>query len=105
MPIHPSDEALPCFICDKVLKNVSANIINQPSGGTAFTTRGHYGSAIYDNPMNNDFIEINICDDCFLEKFTNHKVLRARRFTEVEYDDFFTLYRQEDLPIEESEHE
>lgn len=38
--------------------------INQPTGGLAFMTHGHFGSAEFD-PMSPDrWLEINICDEC-----------------------------------------
>lgn len=55
--------ALPCIICDKPLRNIATNGENQPSGGTEFTTHGHYGSTVFD-PMDGSILVLNICDDC-----------------------------------------
>jgi hypothetical protein len=62
--------ALPCIKCGKPLKNCDSDTDNQPSGGTEFQTRGHYGSTIFD-PMPNLGGEdltliVNICDTCIL---------------------------------------
>jgi hypothetical protein len=59
-------DALPCIVCKAELDNASAD--NQPYGGLAFNTRGHYGSTIFD-PLPSDeddgsWLVVNICDDC-----------------------------------------
>lgn len=59
---------VPCVICGKDLKAAGPGSYNQPSGGTAFTSRGHYGSTVFD-PMPgwggpNVFLELNFCDEC-----------------------------------------
>lgn len=96
--VYADGNALPCFICDKVLPNISDTVINQPSGGTAFITYGHYGSTVFD-PMNNTFLEITICDDCYHEKATKFKVLRGREYKKQSYEAFYEI-SDEDLPIE-----
>ena len=61
--------SLPCIICGKALSNVSGSD-NQPYGGVAFASSGHYGSTIFDPAWaitgGWKHIEINICDACFL---------------------------------------
>lgn len=60
----------PCIVCGTKLGNVFGDDIpcphNQPSDGLAFSTRGHYGSTVFD-PMDGSSLEINVCDPC-LEK-------------------------------------
>lgn len=51
-----------CLLCKNVLKNLD-EAGNQPSGGTEFTTHGHYGSAVSDF-MDGTLLAINICDPC-----------------------------------------
>lgn len=52
-----------CIVCRKPLENLSEDDRhNQPIGGTAFQTLGHYGSDF--DPMDGTFLEINICDPC-----------------------------------------
>jgi len=67
--------ALPCIKCGKPLRNCDEDIDNQPSGGTEFTTYGHYGSTIHDEVMflyegaeKENLLElvVNICDTCIL---------------------------------------
>lgn len=53
---------LPCIACGRSLEGLFEEQ-NQPLGGTAFATRGHYGSGVFD-PMDGSAIEINVCDDC-----------------------------------------
>jgi hypothetical protein len=56
--------ALPCIVCKKHLDNV--HVDNQPYGGLAFNTHGHYGSRIMD-PLSDGidtWLVVNICDDC-----------------------------------------
>lgn len=63
-----SENALPCIVCEKPLKNVfSEESENHPSEGTTFTSEGHYGSTAWD-PMDGQYIEINICDECLVKK-------------------------------------
>lgn len=58
-------EALPCVRCDRPLTNEFDEMTNQPSGGTAFESEGHYGSTAFD-PMDGSFIEVNLCDECLV---------------------------------------
>lgn len=54
---------LPCFACGAVLLNVFPTSENQPDEGTAFRTRGHYGSTFWDDFDGEELI-LNICDPC-----------------------------------------
>lgn len=58
-----SKNALPCIACGNPLRNVFDDVENQPSDGVAFQSHGHYGSTVWD-PMDGQYIEINICDAC-----------------------------------------
>jgi hypothetical protein len=62
-----SKDAAPCFVCNRPLENVLEDCDNQPDGGTAFQTHGHYGSTAFD-PMDGQYLELNICDPCLLER-------------------------------------
>ena len=56
----------PCFACGQKLAHAFTDESynhNQPSGGIAFTSPGHYGTTFFD-PSDNTTIEINICDTC-----------------------------------------
>ena len=65
-----------CIVCDKPLRNAAPEEIsqNQPSGGTAFQSRGHYGSTVFD-PMDGTYLEVNICDPCLTKAGAEGKVL------------------------------
>lgn len=65
-----------CIVCKKVLENTGPSPCeeNQPSGGTSFQSRGHYGSAAFD-PMDGTYLEINICDPCLVQAGTDGNVL------------------------------
>lgn len=54
-----------CIVCRKTLPNIMEDG-NQPSGGVAFSSPGHYGSGVFD-PMDGSCIEINVCDECLLK--------------------------------------
>ena len=56
-----SDTPFPCIVCGKSLKNFFAP--NQPLDGCLFTSRGNYGSSVFDE-IDGAKLEINICDDC-----------------------------------------
>lgn len=67
---------LPCIICHKQLEYALGRRTadtNQPSGGIACTTQGHYGSTVFD-PMDASFLEINICDKCMVQAAENNLV-------------------------------
>jgi hypothetical protein len=53
-----------CIACYRDLENECAPGGNQPIGGLAFFTSGHWPSAVLDGACT---IEINVCDGC-LEK-------------------------------------
>lgn len=61
---------LDCIVCGKVLESAMPDDVpyggNQPSGGTAFQTHGHYGSTVFD-PMNGFYLEITVCDACLAD--------------------------------------
>jgi hypothetical protein len=62
---------LDCIVCDKPLEAAVPDPVqtgvNQPYAGTSFHSYGHYGSTIFD-PMDGQFIEINVCDECLERK-------------------------------------
>lgn len=58
--------ATACIRCGGGLKDVWDGMKNSPpKGGTQFRTYGHSGSGVFD-PMDDTFIEVNICDPCLL---------------------------------------
>lgn len=65
-----------CIVCKKPLVNTGPSPCedNQPSGGTAFHSSGHYGSTAFD-PMDGTYLEINICDPCLIQAGSEGSVL------------------------------
>lgn len=78
-------EALPCIVCGLTLDNCFDSEENQPDGGTAFHTYGHYGSTVFD-PMNGTALELNVCDECLLRLGREGKVLWNMRWRPITAD-------------------
>lgn len=75
-----SDYGLPCIRCDLPLKNVGlGDGVNQPQEGTAFMSRGHYGSTVHDPPVGDYTLEINVCDDCLKAHAQTHVLATTDR--------------------------
>jgi hypothetical protein len=69
---------LDCIVCkDKIDWNGSPTGKNNPYGATVFTSRGNYGSTVFDPIMGGDFLEINICDKCLKYAAQNQRVLHG----------------------------
>jgi hypothetical protein len=71
--------ALPCIVCGCQLEQaIPVDIVqaweNQPYAGTAFTTRGHYGSTVFD-PTDASMLELNVCDPCLTRVAAEGKVI------------------------------
>jgi hypothetical protein len=67
-----STKALPCIVCGTELE--SFRDPNQPLGGLAFATKGHYGSTVFD-AMDGSTLEITICDACLTKAMAAGRVL------------------------------
>lgn len=65
---------IPCICCGKALTNLDPSG-NQPTGGTEFTTVGHYGSAVSDF-MDGTGLAVNVCDTCLQDAGKKKRVLR-----------------------------
>ena len=75
-------EPLPCIICGKKLDEAAPGSINQPYKGTAFESRGHYGSTVWD-----EVITITVCDDCLRKAAEKKIVLRVHPHRQqIDYD-------------------
>lgn len=74
---HDMITPLPCLKCGRALPAVMEDVTNQPHGGTVFTSPGQYGSTLFD-PMNGEFLEVNICDECLEDAGEKQRVLSAR---------------------------
>jgi hypothetical protein len=82
---------LPCIVCGYEPEPVDHDRHednNQPYGATAFTSHGHYGSTVFD-PMDGQYLEINICDTCLRRGATSSRVVLSRDHRPVltEYPD------------------
>lgn len=62
---------VPCMVCDKEL-DACSDTQNHPSQGTAWITKGHFGSC-YDY-CDDTQIEMNICNACCLKKADTHMI-------------------------------
>lgn len=70
---------LPCIVCERTLGSALPERFdgaNQPYAGTVFYAYGQYGSTIFD-PMDETFLEVNICDDCLDKKARRGFILRG----------------------------
>jgi hypothetical protein len=80
----------PCFICEKKVASVFPDppeyIYNQPYKATVFVSHGHYGSTVFDPVIGNRHLEINICDECLLERKDRVLHVRPHPPAEQEYD-------------------
>ncbi len=75
--------ALPCIVCRKQLREVQADFTeNQPEDGSSFSSRGAYGSTVFD-PMDGSHVEVNICDECLVAAGERGDVLSGKNFREV----------------------
>lgn len=80
---------LPCIVCNKALDSaIPAHIEseNQPNEGTVFTSRGNYGSTVWDPMSDSTIIEITVCDECLVKH--KNRVLQGAitRRTEIKYE-------------------
>lgn len=72
---------LPCLACgaelEPAFKDVD-DVVNQPYGGTVFTSHGQYGSTVWDPcGTGSEFLEITICDPCLVKH--QDRVLKGRK--------------------------
>lgn len=58
--------SFPCIVCGRHLERVFEEE-GQPSNGVTCSTRGNYGSTVFD-PMDGTGLAFNICDPCVVEK-------------------------------------
>ena len=64
-----------CIKCDAVMENCGGHLYNQPVGGTAFPTSGHYGSTVIDGGY---VLEVNFCDPCLRTAIKRNLVWDSR---------------------------
>lgn len=55
-----------CFQCFKVLASAMGHADDPPMEGVIFTSKGNYGSRVYDPMTDSEHLRIYICDDCLV---------------------------------------
>jgi hypothetical protein len=68
-------EDVECIVCHRTMPNLTKTGM-QPSGGTCFETRGHYGSAVTDM-MDGTSFEVCVCDRCMDDALRTGAALRC----------------------------
>lgn len=79
--------ALPCFVCGQELDlavplRETELPHNQPSGGLALETRGHYGSTVFDPMQAGRTLEIAVCDGCMVGRWARTRQVKRTPRTE-----------------------
>lgn len=69
----PFKKTPPCLVCGARLESVFWGA-NQPNDGLEFTSKGHYGSTVFD-PGDGSYLAVNICDPCLLVARKKRRVL------------------------------
>ena len=68
-----------CIVCGVELDNVDPNDdANQPYDGVMVSTRGNYGSTVFD-PENGEFLLFIVCDECLVKAGEQGRVLLGQR--------------------------
>lgn len=94
-----SEDALPCIVCRKELRNEMPGAENQPRDGVAATTHGNYGSRVWDS-LDGTFLEFNVCDDCLTEAGDRGAISVARTKRPVSVEGILVGYEEtEYLPL------
>lgn len=65
---------LKCICCGYTLVDLNKH---QPSGGTAFHTYGHYGSAVTDH-MDGTITTVFVCDRCLKEALESGEAIEDK---------------------------
>lgn len=76
--VTDTEPVLPCVVCGRGLKHALPNgpeDTNQPNEGVVFIAQGNYGSTVFDPFGENIFLEVNICDDCLIDRSHRGKVI------------------------------
>lgn len=76
-----TEHALPCIVCRTPLESAFNNtelsdLDNQPYGGLAFQSLGHYGGTVFD-PMDGTYLEVSICDPCLVQAGEENLVIHG----------------------------
>lgn len=57
-----------CFVCGKDLEHMHHFPQHQCHGAVIFQASGNYGSTVYDPMLSSQYLVINICDECLVER-------------------------------------
>lgn len=71
------DARLPCFKCGKTIEEEP--LTKGLRNAMPFTSRGGYGSTVYDPVGLRLFLRINICDNCVLEGAAEGTILEGTK--------------------------
>lgn len=74
-----NSNSTPCIVCKKELKNVFNGTDyseHQTDDALMFTADGHYGTTAFD-PMDNTYLQVNICDSCIVSAAKEGLVLHV----------------------------
>ena len=74
--MHERQSDWPCIICGTELQRAWEDE-GQPSDGVVCTTRGNYGSQVYDS-LNGEYLAFNICDGCLTRAGEQGRVQTTR---------------------------
>ena len=89
---------LPCLVCKKKLEVgmlVMDAEVMYPRGGVTFTSRGNFGSKVFDPPdgLSSRYLQVHICDDCVVQASIEQLV--AMGTVEVKEERRFRLWTTE----------
>jgi hypothetical protein len=71
--VNPDD--FPCFKCGG---SIDTGGFGEMHDAMRFTSRGGYGSTVWDPVMGEDWLRINVCDRCILEGVAQGTVARGK---------------------------
>ena len=75
-------DSFPCLVCGCRLDRVDDGNEGQPDDGLMCSTRGNYGSTVFD-PEDMSYLAFNICDGCMVRKAELGRVMVTRSFLPV----------------------
>lgn len=78
-------DSFPCIICGGTLERESDEYEGQPADGVMCSTRGNYGSTVYD-AMTGEYLAFNICDPCLVERGKMGRLFATRSSIPVQTD-------------------
>lgn len=92
-----------CFCCNKEFRPATPEApdeINHPQDGTVFIAWGNYGSTVHD-PVESSFLEINVCDECLVERADKVLIASLERGKETQYSNWDPPERHFQLHVQD----